>query len=111
MPAKFVGLIKNSKLELKMEISGDTLVDVLRARAIRQPNRRAYSFLPKGEVEEARSHLRGVGPAGASDRRLVEFGFGDRRPCAAVEFFGAGVCVCRLRMSLSRSSCSACLPA
>ena len=37
-----------------MEISGETLVDLLRRRAIRQPDRLGYSFLPKGEAEEAR---------------------------------------------------------
>jgi acyl-CoA synthetase (AMP-forming)/AMP-acid ligase II len=37
-----------------MEISGETLVDVLRGRAIQQPDRLAYSFLPSGETEEAR---------------------------------------------------------
>jgi acyl-CoA synthetase (AMP-forming)/AMP-acid ligase II/thioesterase domain-containing protein/acyl carrier protein len=36
-----------------MEMAGETLVDVLRARATRQPDRLAYSFLPKGEAEEA----------------------------------------------------------
>ncbi|MGB8540137.1 MAG: AMP-binding protein [Candidatus Acidiferrales bacterium] len=35
-------------------MAGETLVDVLRARATRQPDRLAYSFLPKGEAEEAR---------------------------------------------------------
>jgi len=37
-----------------VEISGETLVDVLRGRAIQEPDRLAYSFLPKGETEEAR---------------------------------------------------------
>jgi acyl-CoA synthetase (AMP-forming)/AMP-acid ligase II/thioesterase domain-containing protein/acyl carrier protein len=37
-----------------MEIWGETLVDLLRGRAIQQPDRLAYSFLPKGESEEAR---------------------------------------------------------
>jgi acyl-CoA synthetase (AMP-forming)/AMP-acid ligase II/thioesterase domain-containing protein len=37
-----------------MEIPGETLVDLLRERAIRLPNRLGYSFLPKGEAEEAR---------------------------------------------------------
>jgi acyl-CoA synthetase (AMP-forming)/AMP-acid ligase II len=41
-------------LEPKVEISGETLVDVLRGRAIQQPDRLAYSFLPSGETEEAR---------------------------------------------------------
>jgi acyl-CoA synthetase (AMP-forming)/AMP-acid ligase II/thioesterase domain-containing protein/acyl carrier protein len=36
-----------------MEMAGETLVDVLRARAVQQPDRLAYSFLPKGEAEEA----------------------------------------------------------
>ena len=43
-----------SQLEPKVEISGETLVDLLRRRAIRQPDRLGYSFLPKGEAEEAR---------------------------------------------------------
>ncbi|MGD0543087.1 MAG: AMP-binding protein [Candidatus Acidiferrales bacterium] len=34
-------------------MAGETLVDVLRARAVQQPDRLAYSFLPKGEAEEA----------------------------------------------------------
>jgi len=42
-----------SQLEPKVEVSGETLVDLLRGRAIRQPDRLAYSFLPKGEAEEA----------------------------------------------------------
>jgi acyl-CoA synthetase (AMP-forming)/AMP-acid ligase II/thioesterase domain-containing protein/acyl carrier protein len=37
-----------------MEIPAETLVDVLRGRAIEQPDRLAYSFLPRGETEEAR---------------------------------------------------------
>jgi acyl-CoA synthetase (AMP-forming)/AMP-acid ligase II/thioesterase domain-containing protein/acyl carrier protein len=36
-----------------MEMAGETLVDVLRARAVQQPDRLAYSFLPNGEAEEA----------------------------------------------------------
>jgi acyl-CoA synthetase (AMP-forming)/AMP-acid ligase II/thioesterase domain-containing protein/acyl carrier protein len=36
------------------EIPGETLVDLLRGRAIQQPERPGYSFLPKGECEEAR---------------------------------------------------------
>jgi acyl-CoA synthetase (AMP-forming)/AMP-acid ligase II/thioesterase domain-containing protein/acyl carrier protein len=43
-----------SQLEPKMEMSGETLVDLLRARAIRRPDRLGYSFLPQGEAEEAR---------------------------------------------------------
>ncbi len=43
-----------SRLGPHVQGSGDTLVDVLRERAIRQPHRLAYSFLPKGEIEEAR---------------------------------------------------------
>jgi len=43
-----------SQLEPKVEISGETLVDLLRAKAMRQPDRLGYSFLPKGEAEEAR---------------------------------------------------------
>jgi acyl-CoA synthetase (AMP-forming)/AMP-acid ligase II/thioesterase domain-containing protein/acyl carrier protein len=35
-------------------MSGETLVDVLRGRAIERPHRLAYSFLPRGEAEEAR---------------------------------------------------------
>jgi acyl-CoA synthetase (AMP-forming)/AMP-acid ligase II/thioesterase domain-containing protein/acyl carrier protein len=42
-----------SRLEPHVESSGETLVDVLRERAVRQPKRLAYSFLPKGEAEEA----------------------------------------------------------
>ncbi len=41
-------------METKVEISGATLVDVLRARAMQQPERLAYAFLPGGESEEAR---------------------------------------------------------
>jgi acyl-CoA synthetase (AMP-forming)/AMP-acid ligase II len=37
-----------------VEIPGKTLVDLLRGKAIRQPDRLGYSFLPKGEAEEAR---------------------------------------------------------
>jgi acyl-CoA synthetase (AMP-forming)/AMP-acid ligase II/thioesterase domain-containing protein/acyl carrier protein len=37
-----------------MEIPAETLVDALRGRAIEQPDRLAYSFLPRGETEEAR---------------------------------------------------------
>jgi acyl-CoA synthetase (AMP-forming)/AMP-acid ligase II len=37
-----------------MEIPAETLVDLLCGRAIEQPNRLAYAFLPKGETEEAR---------------------------------------------------------
>jgi len=43
-----------SRLEPHVVGSGETLVDVLRERAIQQPDRLAYSFLPNGETEEAR---------------------------------------------------------
>jgi acyl-CoA synthetase (AMP-forming)/AMP-acid ligase II/thioesterase domain-containing protein/acyl carrier protein len=41
-------------LEPKVKISGETLVDVLRGRAIQEPDRLAFSFLPSGETEESR---------------------------------------------------------
>ena len=37
-----------------METLGETLVDLLRGRAIQEPDRLAYSFLPSGETEEGR---------------------------------------------------------
>jgi acyl-CoA synthetase (AMP-forming)/AMP-acid ligase II len=37
-----------------VKISGETLVDVLRGRAIQEPDRLAFSFLPSGETEESR---------------------------------------------------------
>lgn len=41
-------------METKVEVSGATLVDLLRGRAIQQAERLAYAFLPGGESEEAR---------------------------------------------------------